>query len=48
MKDPVKEVMKIFEMFGQPIDRAEAESLNKAVTDAYDKWQDTKKIKDNE
>ena len=40
MKDPIKEVMKIFEMFGQPIDRAEAEALNNAVDDAYDKWQD--------
>ncbi len=43
MKDPVKEVMKIFEMFDFPIDRAKAEAVNKAVDDAYDKWQDEQK-----
>ena len=40
MADPVNDVMKIFAMFGQAIDQAEAEALNKAVDDAYDKWQD--------
>ena len=47
MKDPVNDVMKIFSMFGQAIDRAEAEALNKAVDDAYDEWQ-TQKQQDND
>ena len=42
MKDPVNDVMKIFAMFGQAIDRAEAEALNKAVDDAYDEWRESK------
>ena len=47
MNDPVNDVMKIFAMFGQAIDRTEAEALNKAVDDAYDKWQ-TEKQQNNE
>ena len=33
MADPVNDVMKIFAMFGQAIDQAEAEALNKSVDD---------------
>lgn len=42
MKDPVNDVMRIFEFFNQAIDRAEAEALNKAVDDAYDEWKKSK------
>ena len=34
MKDPVKEVMKIFEMFAEPNDQMKVGAMNKAVDDA--------------
>ena len=47
MTDIVDVIIKLSRMQGQAIDRAQAEALNTAIEDGYDKWQ-TEKAKDNE
>ncbi len=47
MKDIVSVIVELSRMQGQAIDRAQAEALNTAVKEGYDKWQ-TEKQQDNE
>ena len=46
MTDIVNVIIKLARMQGHAIDRAQAEALNKAVTDGYEKWQATKQQDD--
>ena len=46
MTDIVNVIIKLARMQGHAIDRAQAEALNNAVKDGYEKWQ-TEKQKDN-
>ena len=42
MTDIVSVIVKLARMQGHAIDRAQAEALNNAVKDGYDKWQKEK------
>lgn len=47
MNDIINVIIELSRMQGQAINRAQAEALNSAIEDGYDKWQ-TEKAKDNE
>ena len=42
MKDIIEVIVELSRMQGHAIDRAQAEALNNAVKDGYDKWQKEK------
>ena len=43
MKDIIEVIVELSRMHGQAIDRAQAEALNNAVKDGYEKWQESKR-----
>ena len=43
MKDIIEVIVELSRMHGQAIDRAQAEALNNAVKDGYEKWQEAKR-----
>ena len=43
MKDIIEVIVELSRMQGHAIDRAQAEALNNAVKDGYEKWQESKR-----
>jgi len=43
MNNIIEVIVELSRMHGQAIDRAQAEALNNAVKDGYEKWQESKR-----